>query len=116
IRDGRTSSETIRRVADVEAALAQGIPEIKEMPVFEEYVVVDEAGRLQIPPELRNEMAIGSRVTLEKTDQGLVIRPVEGVKPIVTPDGSKAESLDDEESSVRPRGPRRWLKKKARTE
>jgi len=39
IRDGSTSSETVRRVADVEAALAQEASEA--MHVYEEFVVVD---------------------------------------------------------------------------
>ena len=54
IRDGSTSSETVRRVADVEAALSQGVQDASAaMHIYDEYVVVDGAGRLQIPPELR---------------------------------------------------------------
>ena len=76
IRDGRTSSETIKRVADVEAALAENIESAAATPVYEEYVVVDNAGRLQIPPDLREASGIGDRVTLEATDEGVLIRPV----------------------------------------
>jgi ABC-type lipoprotein export system ATPase subunit len=113
IRDGRTSSETVRRVADVEAALAQGITEVEVAdPVYEEYVVVDEAGRLQIPPDLRSEMGIGSRVTLEKTESGLVIHPAAGIQPIVSP-VEEAELLDEEAPEARKGGLRRWFKKKA---
>jgi ABC-type methionine transport system ATPase subunit len=76
IRDGRTSSETIKRVTEVEAAL------LAETAVdthhYDEYVVVDSAGRLQIPPELRQQTGIGDRVTLEATEQGVLIRPVVG--------------------------------------
>ncbi|MBX3055366.1 MAG: ATP-binding cassette domain-containing protein [Anaerolineae bacterium] len=82
IRDGRTSSETVRRVADtsvnsvqaVEAALAEGFTAVAH--TFEEYVVVDAAGRLQIPPDLRQEANIGDRVTLEAMEQGVLIRPI----------------------------------------
>jgi putative ABC transport system ATP-binding protein len=70
IRDGRTSSEAVRRVTEVEAALAE-----QRAPQFEEYVVVDAAGRLQIPPELRRELAIDERVTLTATAEGILIRP-----------------------------------------
>jgi putative ABC transport system ATP-binding protein len=73
IRDGRTSSEAVRRVADVEAALAQGL---QDTHFYEEYVVVDAAGRLQIPPNLREELGIGGRVTLEEMEDGIFIRPV----------------------------------------
>ena len=76
IRDGRTSSETIRRVAEVEAALAKNI-EATATSFYDELVVVDSAGRLQIPPDLRETTGIGDRVTLEATDEGVLIRPVD---------------------------------------
>jgi len=87
IRDGSTSSEAVRRVADVEAALASrpGHPGAEAaadgVPVYEEFVVVDGAGRLQIPPDLRAEVGIGSRVILEKSAGGVLIRPVAGPGP-----------------------------------
>ena len=77
IRDGRTSSETIRRVAEVEAALAKNI-EATATSFYDELVVVDSAGRLQIPPDLRETTGIGDRVTLEATDEGVLIRPADG--------------------------------------
>jgi ABC-type lipoprotein export system ATPase subunit len=70
IRDGRTSSEAVRRVTEVEAALAE-----QRAPLFEEYVVVDAAGRLQIPPHLRERRGIGGRVTVELADDGILIKP-----------------------------------------
>lgn len=70
IRDGRTSSEAVRRPAEVEAALAA-----QSAPLFEEYVVVDGAGRLQIPPHLRERRGIGGRVTVELADDGILIKP-----------------------------------------
>jgi len=77
IRDGRTSSETIRRVADVETALKAGLEPEEIQHEYEEYVVVDAVGRLQIPPKLREEVGIGSRATLEKTEVGLLLRAVD---------------------------------------
>ncbi len=77
IRDGRTSSETIRRVAEVEAALAKNI-EATAASFYDELVVVDSVGRLQIPPNLREATGIGDRVTLEATDEGVLIRPADG--------------------------------------
>jgi ABC-type lipoprotein export system ATPase subunit len=70
IRDGRTSSEAVRRPAEVEAALAA-----QPARLFEEYVVVDAAGRLQIPPHLRERRGIGGRVTVELADDGILIKP-----------------------------------------
>ncbi|MCC6605640.1 MAG: ATP-binding cassette domain-containing protein [Anaerolineae bacterium] len=121
IRDGRTSSETVRRVADtsvnsvqaVEAALAENIEATPPVPVYEEYVVVDNAGRLQIPPDLREVAGIGDRVTLEATEEGVLIRPVlsnngKGGATAVTP--------DEKQSSHEPTEPiswwRRWSRRK----
>jgi putative ABC transport system ATP-binding protein len=123
IRDGRTSSETVRRVADVEAALAQSIVRLRltnvqdvsaSMPVYEEYVVVDAAGRLQIPPDLREEMGIGGRVTLEKTeDGGIVIRPVAGMQPMISSqDRDGADLLDEQPPPPRRIELGRWLRRK----
>jgi len=93
IRDGSTSSETVRRVADVEAALAQGVPAAGH--VYEEFVVVDGAGRLQIPPDLRAELDIGERVTLERTDDGILIRPAAGAGPAALPASQASASAED---------------------
>ncbi len=94
IRDGSTSSETVRRVADVEAALAQGA---SSSHIYDEFVVVDGAGRLQIPPDLRAEMSIGDRVTLERTDGGILIQPVAGAGPAVLPDNQVSDVTEDEQ-------------------
>jgi ABC-type lipoprotein export system ATPase subunit len=96
IRDGSTSSETVRRVADVEAALAQGAQEVSTaMHIYEEFVVVDAVGRLQIPPDLRAEMDIGDRVTLERSDGGILIRPVAGSGPAVSSIDQTSEAAED---------------------
>ncbi len=101
IRDGSTSSETVRRVADVEAALAsrpgrQGAEAAADhVHVYEEFVVVDGAGRLQIPPDLRAEVGIGSRVTLEKSGGGVLIRPAAGPQPAGNAAARAADGTDD---------------------
>ena len=110
IRDGSTSSETVRRVADVEAALAQGAQEVSAaMHVYEEFVVVDGAGRLQIPPDLREEIGIGDRVTLEKADGGILIRPAAGLQPIVSPVQQVSDLLEDQQPPSRRTGLGAWL-------
>jgi len=113
IRDGRTSSEAVRRVADVEAALAQGIENAAAgVPVYEEYVVVDDVGRLQIPPDLREEMNIGRRVTLEKTEQGVLIRPVDELSPILVEKEQQEADLDEQPPAARRTGLRRLFRAK----
>jgi ABC-type lipoprotein export system ATPase subunit/bifunctional DNA-binding transcriptional regulator/antitoxin component of YhaV-PrlF toxin-antitoxin module len=113
IRDGRTSSEAIWRVADVEAALAQGpagdalLAEGEH--ILDEYTVVDAAGRLQIPPELREKTGIGQRVTLESTEDGVLIRPVDGRAEIP----AVVRGLEqDEPPEVSSRGLRHWFRRK----
>jgi ABC-type lipoprotein export system ATPase subunit/bifunctional DNA-binding transcriptional regulator/antitoxin component of YhaV-PrlF toxin-antitoxin module len=115
IRDGRTSSEAIRRVADLEAVLAEGLTADEEREggqrlssMLEEFIVVDDAGRLQIPPEMRERSGIGQRVTLEATDEGVLIRPVAerpgGAVPTV-------HAVQDEPPPKTSRGGlRRWLR------
>jgi putative ABC transport system ATP-binding protein len=84
IRDGRISSETIRREDDVESALTAGIT-APTQHVFEEYLVVDEGGHLQLPHDLTERAGIGDRVTLELKDDGLLIKPVAGRSTVATP-------------------------------
>jgi putative ABC transport system ATP-binding protein len=112
IRDGSTSSETVRRVADVEAALAQGAQEASAaMHVYEEYVVVDATGRLQIPPDLREEIGIGDRVTLEKAEGGILIRPAAGLQPVVSPVKQVSDLLEDQQPPSRRTGLGGWLER-----
>ena len=86
IRDGKISTETIRQVSQLEHVLAgDGVVhpggETKEaMPTMtlQEFVVLDSAGRLQIPKEIREQLGIGKRAEMEMVDGTIVIRPVAG--------------------------------------
>jgi putative ABC transport system ATP-binding protein len=103
IRDGSTSSETVRRVADVEAALAQGVRDLSVAThVYDEYVVVDGAGRLQLPPNFRDELDITDRVTLERVDGGILIRPAASLQPIVSPENHAGPSPEDDQPPPSP--------------
>ena len=105
IRDGRTSSETVRRVSEVEAALTEGLQTEERQHQFEEYVVVDAAGRLQIPPDLRQQTGVGDRVTLEQTEDGILI------KPVVGRDGQKSEGGTAVDEIPPPLPPKRGLRR-----
>jgi putative ABC transport system ATP-binding protein len=115
IRDGRTSSETVRRVSEVEAALARAAsesdPSVEDPSQhdLEEFIVVDAAGRLQIPPELRQELGIGDRVILEATEEGILVRPV--ARPLTAAVESEKPDRDRPETD-KPRGLRRWFRKR----
>ena len=65
MRDGRTSSELIRR-----AAFARGEGEITE-----EFAVVDRSGRLQVPREMIEDLEIGERARVMFVDDHVEIRP-----------------------------------------
>jgi ABC-type lipoprotein export system ATPase subunit len=72
IRDGRTSTETVRTTDDRQEgpSLVGGQPS-----VVEELVVLDSAGRLQIPSDQRALAGIGRRARVELVDGGILIRP-----------------------------------------
>jgi ABC-type lipoprotein export system ATPase subunit len=65
IRDGRTSSELLRRPAG----------EGEGAHVAEEYAVMDRAGRVQVPKEYREALALTSRVRLALEADHVTVRP-----------------------------------------
>jgi putative ABC transport system ATP-binding protein len=83
IRDGKISTETIRQVSQLEQVMAREdehgeTKESKATMTLQEFVVLDSAGRLQIPKEIRDQLGIGKRAELEMVDGTIVIRPVAG--------------------------------------
>ena len=70
IRDGRTSSEVLRRT---EVGLDGG-----SAVVAEEYAVMDRAGRVQIPAEYREALALTRRVRLALEADAVSVRPDAG--------------------------------------
>lgn len=81
IRDGRTSSEVVRRTE----VNAQGQSEI----VAEEYAVLDRAGRLQLPSDFRRTLGLRDRVRLELESDHV------GVWPDGSPRKPAAESTEE---------------------
>jgi putative ABC transport system ATP-binding protein len=71
IRDGKAASETRRR-REVPESGHDG----SEHDHFEELVVLDSAGRLQVPKAYREALDIHGRVRMEMVEDGIVIRPV----------------------------------------
>jgi ABC-type methionine transport system ATPase subunit len=67
IRDGRTSSETLRRTTTHE----NGDTHV----IAEEYAVMDRAGRVQIPRDYRETLALTRRVRLALEADRVEIRP-----------------------------------------
>lgn len=67
IRDGRTSSEVLRRTT----TNAQGDTQV----IAEEYAVMDRAGRVQVPRDFRQALALARRVRLALEPDHITIRP-----------------------------------------
>ncbi len=85
IRDGKTSSERVRRLRAAERAAEGGSDgtqagEAEEEVAYHEYVVLDYAGRLQLPREFLDAMGISDRAEVELTDEGILIRPAVGLE------------------------------------
>jgi len=80
IRDGQTSTETVRVTEDEKRAT-----EDENAPASfalrpsssQELVVLDSAGRLQLPGEQRTLAGIGRRARVELVDGGILIRPAD---------------------------------------
>jgi ABC-type lipoprotein export system ATPase subunit len=109
IRDGRTSTETVRRAAATEdAAAAEG----EHAPVHrthEEFTVMDAAGRLQLPREMVEQLGLGRRVRVELDGGQIVVRAASDGS---TSNGTISTTADRSSSlppvAAAPAGKRRW--------
>jgi len=112
IRDGRTSSETVRlenRTKGIgEGDLFSTGSALSSDSLYSEHVVVDAAGRLQVPKEYLEQVGVGDRATLDLVDGGIIIRPVAGRRRVATP---LLDGLEDEPPAPRQRGVREWWSK-----
>ena len=71
IRDGRTSSEVLRGEGHLSGAEAAGAGEQQA----EEYAVMDRTGRVQVPREYREALALAHRVRLTLEADHVAVRP-----------------------------------------
>ncbi len=76
IRDGMLSSETRRRAAGPAHGASDEAETAAEVQ-FDELVILDTAGRLQLPKELLERFDIKGRATIDFTEDGIVIKPVD---------------------------------------
>ena len=79
ISDGKMATETVRQSALIGAADGESVADQHawegEEDIFEELVVLDSAGRLQVPKEYLEHFDIGLRARLDLTEDGILIRP-----------------------------------------
>jgi ABC-type lipoprotein export system ATPase subunit len=76
IRDGRTSTETLRST-NIDA-------EGRSVRVAEEFAVLDKAGRMQFPAEFTSALGLRDRVRLSLEPDRVEVRP--GDRPVPAPD------------------------------
>jgi putative ABC transport system ATP-binding protein len=75
IRDGMTSTEFIKRNPSLGDAASEEGKSLQSMnDVHEEYVVLDRAGRLQIPKEYLQALRIDSKASMEFDGEKIIIR------------------------------------------
>ena len=90
IRDGKTSTETIRRVAINMSDFSAGNIVLGE--THDEFVVLDGAGRLQIPRDYLDKLSIKKKVRLELEGDQIIIRAIPA-------DEADKSSADENEST-----------------
>jgi putative ABC transport system ATP-binding protein len=81
IRDGRTSTETLRSThVDAEG---------RSVRIAEEYAVLDRAGRMQLPAEFMTALALRDRVRLALEPDRVEVRP--GDRPVPKPETGRGK-------------------------
>jgi ABC-type lipoprotein export system ATPase subunit/bifunctional DNA-binding transcriptional regulator/antitoxin component of YhaV-PrlF toxin-antitoxin module len=90
IRDGKLAGETVRRVGAPPPGAVTDQPVHEEH--FEEYAVLDSAGRLQLPKDLREQYGIKERARLEPAEAGILVKAVERQVEEKTSAGEQAQS------------------------
>jgi ABC-type lipoprotein export system ATPase subunit len=96
VRDGKTSAERRLQLShDVTelTGLPESTDELQTDDVLQELVVLDSAGRLQIPAEYLEHFDIGARARLELAEEGILILPVPSTGQVQLGDMSIADLL-----------------------
>jgi ABC-type lipoprotein export system ATPase subunit len=76
IRDGKTSSELIRRVDLSQVQQVDGRSQVVLGETHDEFTVLDSAGRLQIPRDYIERLGLKGKVIVEMDGDQIVVRPV----------------------------------------
>jgi len=105
IRDGKLASETVRRGG----GSGKGGAAREEDHHFEELLVLDSAGRLQLPREVLTQFNIHRRVRLEMTREGILIRPPEKEHLPAEGSGEEAGEPSRPEGALEWTGERSWI-------
>jgi len=77
IRDGRTSSELIRRVRVEDVQQVDGRSQVVLGETHEEFTVLDPAGRLQIPRDYIERLGLRGKVKVDFDGEQIIVRPAD---------------------------------------
>ncbi len=93
IRDGKTATETIRQTVSAVTTNDGTTPEEGEQEdIYHELVVLDSAGRLQVPKDYLEQFGIRGRAQLELTPDGILIRPAQVIQEAQATRAARAEA------------------------
>jgi len=113
IRDGKVSTESkvingraTVQLGAVDTPGGDGAPRPETQSVIQELIVVDSAGRLQVPKELLQQYNIRRRVHLEPLEEGLLIKPVVEEARLAQSHDSAEKMIDSLEETRRSKGAR----------
>ena len=116
IRDGKVSTESkvvngraTVQLGAVDAPGEAGAPAPETQSVIQELIVVDSAGRLQVPKELLHKYNIRRRVQLEPLEDGLLIKPVVEETHLAHGHDSAERMIDALEETRRSAKARTWI-------
>jgi putative ABC transport system ATP-binding protein len=112
IRDGKLAGETVRRAPTAEQIAAQGVlgkDQQQHEEHYEEYAVLDSAGRLQLPKEMREQYGIKERAQLESAEGGILVKAVVR-QTQATVDG--ADTGASAKAEVEQKGLRAWVSRR----
>lgn len=76
IRDGKLATETVRRSSVNSTENIDQPVGLEAGTDLEEFIILDSTGRLQLPKDYIDQLAIEKRVRLELLDDGIMIHPV----------------------------------------
>lgn len=103
IRDGQLATETVRQNKILNGSRDKELVQDDEVDVleedeFEELIVLDSSGRLQLPKELREQRGLRHRVRIEEVEEGILIKPANDVQFIETTE-QMVDELEEQQLS-----------------
>jgi putative ABC transport system ATP-binding protein len=119
VRDGKVATETVRRTSAETSEIARDAiqsgnigthSDMSAAEDFEELIILDSAGRMQVPKEYLQQFNIKRRARLDLTPDGILLRPIaqddsgDTPTPILKPHPDQSDLAHGELTVSQPRG------------